>query len=286
MRCALDELAMRRVYDRSSERNGGVDGVGGTGENRCVAVEEMNPEAALLAALAELRVHDASPVIEPGMPMFVVYDGPEITPLLRHDEAGAAANRISLSEHTGTHVDAPFHFDRTGLTIDLVAGDALLLRPYKKFDLSPLDPAPGELVGRPALEAAAERAGFRLAPGDVAIIEMGWDRHWPRLGGDNTHSFWGQNMPGLNEDACRYIAQAGVVAVASDTAACDNAVLTGEIGAGHGHGHWFLPRGILIVEGLRGLAEVAPSGLIVALPLKIKGGTGSPLRVLLLHRGE
>jgi arylformamidase len=73
--------------------------------------------------------------------------------------------------------------------------------------------------------------------------------------------------------------------VASDTAACDNAVVEGEIGAGHGHSHWFLPRGILIVEGLRGLAKLPPTGLFVALPLKIKGGTGSPLRVLLLHSG-
>jgi arylformamidase len=273
---------------RSSERNAGVDGLTAAGHNRCVAIEESEvegPEAALRAALGELRIHDASPVIEAGMPMFVVYDAPEITPLFSHDEAGASANRISLAEHTGTHVDAPFHFDRDGLTMERVAPDALLLRPYKKFDLSPLDPAPGELVGRAALEAAGERAGFALAPGDIAIVEMGWDRHWPSVSGDNTRAFWGQNMPGLNEDACRYLADAGVAAVASDTAACDNAVIDGEMGAGHGHSTWFLPRGILIVEGLRGLAEVPATGLFLALPLKIKGGTGSPLRVLLLHSG-
>jgi kynurenine formamidase len=248
------------------------------------AAEPGGPVATLVNAMAEFRIHDASPVIEPGMPMFVVYDGPEITPLLSHDEVGVAANRVALSEHTGTHVDAPFHFDRDGLTVDRLAPDALLLRPYKKFDLSPLDPAPGELVGRAALESAAGRAGFRLDPGDVAILEMGWDRYWPSVPGDNTHSFWGQNMPGLSEDACSYLAESGVVAVASDTAACDNAVLAGNIGASHGHKHWFLPRGILIVEGLRGLAKVATTGLFVALPLKIKGGSGSPLRVLLLHR--
>ena len=61
-----------------------------------------------LAALAELQVHDASPLIEAWMPMFDVYAGPEISPLLSHDEIGVAANRISLAEHTGTHVDAPF----------------------------------------------------------------------------------------------------------------------------------------------------------------------------------
>jgi kynurenine formamidase len=249
-------------------------------------VDPADPATALLTALAEFRIHDASPVIEPGMPMFVVYDGPEITPLFGHDEVGAAANRIALSEHTGTHVDAPFHFNPAGLTIDRVAPEALLLRPYKKFDLAPLDAAPGELVGKAALDAAAERAGFAIEPGDVAIIEMGWDRYWPVNEGDHTHCFWGQNMPGLAEDACSYLAESGVVAVASDTAACDNAVVNGEIGASHGHKQWFLPRGILIVEGLRGLANVAATGLFVALPLKIKGGTGSPLRVLLLDHGR
>jgi kynurenine formamidase len=250
-----------------------------------VAVEERDPEATLLAALGELRVHDASPVIEPGMPMFVVHPPPEITPLITHDEIGVAANRISMSEHTGSHVDAPFHFDRDGETMDQVDPTALFLRPYKKFDLSPLDPSPGQLIGEEELREAAARGDFVLAAGDVAIVEMGWDRHWPSGDGDQTKSFWGLNMPGLDESACSYLADAGVVAVASDTAACDNAVIDGEIGAAHGHSHWFLPRGIMIVEGLRGLAEVPATGLFAGLPLKIRGGSGSPLRVLLLYRG-
>lgn len=244
--------------------------------------ELAGPAAALIAALAQLRVHDASPVIEPDMPMFVAYAGPELTRLFGHDEAGAAANRIALAEHTGSHVDAPFHFDREGATIDQVAADALLLRPYRKFDLTSEDPQPGELVSAGALERAAARGRFELAAGDVAIVEMGWDRHWPSEPGD---SFWGRNEPGLAEDACRYLAQAGVAAVASDTAGCDVPCVDGEIGHGHGHSSWFLPRGILVVEGLRGLAAVPPSGLFLALPLRIAGGTGSPVRVLLLHEG-
>jgi kynurenine formamidase len=232
-----------------------------------------------------LRVHDASPLIEPGMPMFVAFDGPEITPTLTHDAIGVAANRIAMSEHTGTHVDAPFHFVRDGLTIDRLAVDALFLRPYKKFDLTPEDPQAGELLGADALHRAAARADFAVVPGDVAIVEMGWDRHWPQGPGDHTRAFWGLNMPGLEESACAYLAEAGVAAVASDTAACDNALKAGEIVSALGHTQWFLPRGIPIVEGLRGLAAVAPTGLFVALPLKIAGGSGSPVRVLLLDRG-
>jgi arylformamidase len=249
-----------------------------------VAIEE-SPQEALLAALSQMRVHDASPLIEPGMPMFVVYDGPEITPLITHAEVGVAANKLTIAEHTGTHVDAPFHFDPNGETMDQVAGDALLLVPYKKFDLSSLDPQPGQLLSEEDLREAAARGHFVLAAGDVAIIEMGWDRHWPTGEGDHTKSFWGLNMPGLDESACSYLTEAGVAAVASDTAACDNAVVDGEIGEAHGHSHWFLPRGILIIEGLQGLANVPATGLFVALPLKLKGGTGSPLRVLLLYSG-
>ena len=232
--------------------------------------------ATVLGALRQFRVHDASPVIEPDMAMFMVYEGPEITRLFSHDEQGAAANRIALAEHTGTHVDAPFHFDPDGLTVDRLAPDALLLRPFKKLDLSGAEPAPGQLLGADALEAAAERAGVAVEPGDVAIIEMGWDRHRDR------GAWWGRNAPGLDESACRYLVEAGIVAVASDTGGCDVALVDGEMGGGDGHSRWFLPRGVLIVEGLQGLAEVRASGLFIALPLKIADGTGSPLRVLLL----
>ncbi|HUB76499.1 MAG TPA: cyclase family protein [Solirubrobacteraceae bacterium] len=248
-------------------------------------VAEPNPETELLAALAQLRVHDASPLIEPGMAMFALHPAPAVEPLTTHGEQGVAANRLTLAEHTGSHVDAPFHFDPAGETIDRIAPDALLLRPYKKFDLSPLELQPGQTVGEEELREAAARGRFVLAAGDVAIVEMGWDRYLAVDEGDASGAFWGRNEPGLDESACSYLADAGVTAVASDTAACDIALRDGEIGEAHGHTHWFLPRGILIVEGLRGLAEVAATGLFAALPLKIAGGTGSPLRVLLLHRG-
>lgn len=243
----------------------------------------QDPTAALLAALAEHRVHDASPLLEESMPTFVAYGPPALRPVLSHAEHGAAANELTIAEHTGTHVDAPFHFDPEGATIDAVAADRLLLRPYKKLDLTPEDPQPGQLLGRAALEAAAARAGIAIEAGDVAVVEFGWDRHWPGEPGAEP-GFWGHNEPGLDDEACRFLAEAGVTAVASDTAGCDVPCVGGEIGHGPGHSTWFLPRGILVVEGLRGLAAVEPSGLIVALPLKIAGGSGSPLRVLLLDR--
>jgi len=229
-----------------------------------------------------LTVHDVSPTLGPDLPMWFMYEPPQVTPLFGHAERGAAANSVTIAEHSGTHIDAPFHFDADGKTIDQVAPDTLLLKPYKKFDLSALNLQPGDLVDADTLRAAGDRAGFTLQAGDVAIIECGWDRYLPDGSDAREPTWWGRNQPGLSEDACALLLDAGIVAVASDTAACDVAVRDGEVLSGHGHVAAFLPNGILILEGLHGLADVPATGLLVALPLKIQGGTGSPVRVLLL----
>ena len=238
--------------------------------------------AALSAAVRELRIHDVSPTLGPQTPMFFAHPAPRVTPMTDHATHGVATNVLEVHEHAGTHVDAPFHFDPNGLTIDAVPAEALFLRPFKKFDVSIDDPQPGEPVEVGQLIAAAERAGIVLEDGDVAIVEFGWDRYLPGRPDAPDPSWWGSNQPGLSEAACDYLATAGISAVASDTPACDVSVRDGEMVAGFGHSTYFLPNGILIVEGLCGLAAVPTTGLLAALPLKVAGGTGSPLRVLLL----
>jgi kynurenine formamidase len=237
---------------------------------------------AIVSALGKVTVHDVSPVIHDDLPVWFMYDQPVVTPVVRHDQGGAAINTLTLSEHTGTHVDSPFHFAADGATMAEVAVDSLLLRRYCKYDLSANDHQPGELVGLEHLKAAEAAGGFRVEPGDVAIVEMGWDRYLPGGSDARESSWWGRNQPGLSEEACEYLADLDPVAIGSDTAACDVAAVDAEMTGAHGHVHAFLPRGILILEGLHGLADVPSTGLLVALPLKIADGTGSPVRVVLL----
>lgn len=243
---------------------------------------KTSPIAALTGAIGELTIHDVSPTLGPDLPMWNMYEAPRVEPLFGHAEAGAAANTLSIAEHSGTHVDAPFHFDADGLTADRIPVDAMLLRPFKKFDLSGNGHQPGDMVGLEHLRAAEARAGFELAEGDIAILELGWDRYLPGGADAREPEWWGRNQPGLSEEACSFLAESGVSTVACDTAACDVACVDGEILGAHGHSKFFLPRGILIVEGLHGLAVVPSTGVFLALPLKIEGGTGSPLRVVLL----
>jgi arylformamidase len=247
-----------------------------------VRADSTGAIAAALSALGRLKVHDVSPTIDGELPMWFLYDQPVITPVVRHDQGGAAINTISLSEHTGTHVDAPFHFDPQGQTMAEVPVGALLLRPYCKYDLNADDHQPGDLIGVEHLKAAEDRGGFALQRGDVAIIEVGWDRYLPGGTRGRDRDWWGRNQPGLADEACEYLADLGVAAVASDTAACDVAAVDAQMSGAHGHTSAFLPRGILIVEGLTGLADVPSTGLFLALPLKIADGTGSPVRVVLL----
>jgi arylformamidase len=242
----------------------------------------QGPVAALLAALDGLTVYDVSPTIDAQLPMFFRHESPVVAPVVRHDQGGVAVNSLSLNEHTGTHIDAPFHFAPHGQTIDEIDVGSLLLRPYCKYDLSADRHQPGALIELDHLKAAEGVAGFTLQPGDVAIVEVGWDRNLPGGPGGRDGGWWGRNQPGLSAEACDYLANARVSAVASDTAACDVALLDGQITAAHGHASAFLPRGILIAEGLTGLAAVPSTGLFLALPLKIAGGTASPVRIVLL----
>lgn len=230
----------------------------------------------LLDALAAFTVHDVTAPIEDGMPVWFRYDSPTVTPVLTFEADGVAANRLEMSEHTGTHLDAPSHTVPGGLSVDRLPPDHLLCRPFKKYDLSVHGYGAGESIGVAALQDAERRAGFALEPGDVAIIETGWDRH------SRQDSWWGRNQPGLDRDSCLYLAEQNVAVVASDTPACDVVCRDGQIESAAGHRELFLPRGILILEGLAGLAAVPATGLLLALPLPIRGGTGSPVRVLVL----
>jgi arylformamidase len=240
-------------------------------------------------ALSRGVFYDVSPPLEEGIPVW-----PGHPPLVIHKDArnhaqhGYFSQTIVISEHTGAHVDAPAHVAASLMseTIDTVPVDALI-GPYKKYDLTGLDLAAGETAGADDLRAAEARDGFGLEPGDIAIMQFGWDRHLKPAGADPEERAWiAGNTPGLSEEACRYLADAGVKAVAADTATCDSAVVDGVILSDPGHKTHFLPRGILIVENLVGLAAAPATGLFIALPLKIAGGSGSPIRAVLVAEEE
>jgi arylformamidase len=244
--------------------------------------------SALGDALRSATFHDVSPVLDDRVPVFpghppVAIDGQART----HARDGYFVQELSLGEHVGSHVDAPAHaVEAMGAhTIDQYPVERFIA-PYVKYDVSSHTPGPGDLVTRAVLEEVEARDGLELQPGDIAIIEFGWDRHFkPEEDDLDTRLWWIRNAPGLAADACEYLVEHGVSAVGSDTATCDTALVDGVITSSIGHSTAFLPAEILIFETLIGLAAAPSRGIFVGLPLRIRGGSGSPIRAVLIEEG-
>ena len=239
----------------------------------------------LADALRDATFFDVSPVIDERLPVFPGHPPIEIREGERtHDRDGYFLQHLALGEHVGSHVDAPAHAvsrlsDRT---IDRFPVDRFIA-PYVKFDLSALGLGPGDLVGAAQLAEAARRDRLALRPGDIAIVQFGWDIHLhPESDDADERGWWIRNAPGLDSDACEFLADLKVVGVGSDTATCDCAVVDGVITSDVGHSRWFLPNEILLFEGLVGLGRAPATGLFIGLPLRIRGGSGSPIRAVLV----
>ena len=239
----------------------------------------------LADALRNATFYDVSPLIDPRLPVFPGHPPIEVDSSMRtHAEDGYFLQRLTIGEHVGSHVDAPAHAvaalgDRT---IDKYPV-ARFVAPYAKYDLGACALGPGDLVDASVLRETERRDSFETGPGDIAIIQFGWDRHLaPESDDPGEREWWIRNAPGLSRDACEYLVERQVVGVGSDTATCDAAVVDGVITSAVGHLEAFLPREILLFEGLVGLGRAPARGVFIGLPLRIGGGSGSPIRAVLV----
>jgi arylformamidase len=230
------------------------------------------------ALFASARFVDLGPVLETGIPRWPTHPPLVVHPTVVHERDGYYCQTLFLAEHAGAHVDAPAHIhpDMAEHTIDTVPAQ-VLCAPASVFDLRPLDLAPGEVVDAATLERIEASHPEPLAAGDVALLNYGWaERHWHT---DARWRYYAENAPGLSKDAACWLADKRPRAVGADTVACDTPLRAGEqTGPAYGHETYFLPRHIYIIEALQNLHDLPPRCFFLALPLRIKNGSGSPLR--------
>jgi kynurenine formamidase len=239
----------------------------------------------LAEALRAATFHDVSPPIDERLPVFPGHPAIEVEGDARtHERDGYFLQRLSLGEHAGAHVDAPAHAvaSLAERTIERYPVDRFVA-PYVKYDLTAYAPGPGDLVPAATLRAVEERDGVAAGEGDIVIVQFGWDAHLrPESNDPDERSWWIRNAPGLAADACAHLAGLRVTGVGSDTATCDAAVVDGVVTSAVGHLETFLPNDILLFEGLVGLAAAPIRGIFIGLPLRIRGGSGSPIRAVLV----
>ena len=193
-----------------------------------------------------------------------------------------AANNFRAAEHGGTHLDAPIHFARNGDTADEIplrklAGAAVNVDVRAKANADR-----DYLVSVADLEAFEAEHG-RIAADTVVLLRTGWARHWPDArrymgtadrGADAVPNL---HFPGLSEEAARWlVAQRRIKAVGIDTASIDRGQSTAF------EAHRVLAAGqVPVFENVANLDRLPAEGFhVIALPMKIEGGSGGPLRAL------
>jgi arylformamidase len=213
-----------------------------------------------------LKIHDVSLTLRPGMTTWGNEPGPEIKPLRRLAKGDTAnVSVITLSDHTGTHVDPPIHFIDGGATVDELPVEALL-GPCVVLDYDGAGHVSGEWLERAGVPGGSTRILIKTRNSEL------WN--------DPTHPFT-REIVAVNASAARWCVDRGVRLIGVDYLTIEP---QGPEKAGYPTHHTLLGAGIVIVEGLdlRGIA--AGRYELVCAPLKIADGDGAPARVFLLER--
>lgn len=184
-----------------------------------------------------------------------------------HTDFGFEAHNWLLSEHTGTHADAIFEYDPAGATLDTMPlsyyyGTATAL------DVSSVRHP--DYITSDALSAAEEGSDEKIRRGDIVLLYTGHgDRTYPTEEYVTTYA-------GLSEDGARWLAERGVVNIGIDTLSIDHT--DDDTYSGH---RMCAEYQIVNTENLTNLDQLVGRRFqYFGLPLRLRGGTGSPIRAV------
>jgi kynurenine formamidase len=186
------------------------------------------------------------------------------------------------SEHVGTHLDAPFHFAEGKWTTEKIPlsrtiGPGVVVDVRRKTANNP------DYLLQVEDIRAWERTHGRIPAGAIVLAHTGWGKFWGDrkryFGTDEPGNVTDLHFPGLSKNSAEFLVkQRRVKAVGIDTPSID-----------HGPSKDFVVHQVLgeanvpIFENVAALDRVPAKGAtIFALPMKIKGGSGAPLRIFAL----
>jgi len=243
-------------------------------------------------ALGEVEVIDLTQTLTEDFPTIVL--PPEfaqpapvrIERLSRYDAAGPAWywNNLSFGEHTGTHFDAPAHWvtgrDRAQATVDTLP-PAHMIAPACVLDLSADCAQDADFLLTQDHVLRWEVLHGRIPTGAWVLMRSDWSQRrgaaYANLREDGAHT------PGPDANVMRFLVEErGILGFGTETIGTD----AGQ--GGHFHPpypahHYLHGAGCYGLQCLMGLDRLPPKGaLILAAPLKVHEGSGSPLRVLAL----
>jgi kynurenine formamidase len=181
---------------------------------------------------------------------------------------GLASMIISMSDHAGTHIDAPFHFGKTGISIEKYPLEKCIV-PGICLDLRHI--APRAEITSADLEKAVKQAGVPVPKGGTVLLCTGHhERTFPR-------KEYASDNSGVNVEATEWLARQGIVHFGIDS------MRPGPDGAVNSLVHKAcLDLDITHIESLCNLETLLGQGqfTFIGLPMKWRGGTASPIRAV------
>lgn len=248
------------------------------------------------------KVFDLGVELFPGMP-HVPTHSPFLYQMVRthgdlmyEEGVSAAMDIFGMSCHTGTHLDGFGHFAKDlrlhgGLPADQAQGKLEGIRTHGIQQVAPIlargvlldvaavrgvDMLDGkDVVGAKDLEAAAAAAKLQVQRGDIALVRTGWIKLWP----DQREYYSVQTgQPGLDLEAARWLTDQGVHCIG-----CDNFAVEYMPSRHAVHIHCLVEKGVHLLEVVN-LEELHATRthefFTIIVPMKIRGGTASPVRPL------
>ncbi|NMH86744.1 cyclase family protein [Flavivirga algicola] len=194
-----------------------------------------------------------------------------------------SANNFCTAEHGGTHIDAPIHFAKNGQTVDEIPLEKLIGNAIKIDVYTKAINNPDYLVSIDDFKAWEKSQGTEIPDGSIVLIQTGFSKYYPdkvkymgtdQRGEDAVKLL---HFPGLSPEAAEWLVKnRNINAIGIDTPSID-----------YGQSEYFkshvilLEKGIPAFENLTNLDKLPVNGFeIIALPMKIEGGTGAPLRIV------
>jgi kynurenine formamidase len=193
-----------------------------------------------------------------------------------------AANSLFTSEHGGTHIDAPIHFAQGRQTVDRIPLERLI-GPAVVIDVTVQSDGNADYQVTTEDFARFEQEHGAIPDEAIVLIRTGFSRRWPdaaRYLGTATRGEEGARLlhfPGLHPDAARWIVGSRRIgAIGIDTASID----FGRSTLFESH-RILYERDVPAFENLAALERLPATGAyVIALPMKIGGGSGAPLRAV------
>jgi len=195
-----------------------------------------------------------------------------------------SAYRYSAAEHGGTHLDSPVHFAKGRHTVDQIPLDQLIGEAVVVDVTKQCEKNPDYLVSVADLQDW-ERKNGKLNTGVIVLLRTGFGKYYPDrkkyLGTDErgADAVAKLHFPGLDPEAARWLTQnRSIKAIGLDTASIDR----GQSTLFESHRALF-DKNIPAFENVANLDQLPVKGFsVIALPMKIKGGSGGPLRIVAL----